>query len=79
MSVIGMLFSHMMVKIIPTGADLSAVLAGVSEAAGEVDVLHMLAQVGAIHAHLAAHGAAMSARTRFRAPLYESIQLSVRL
>ena len=44
----------MMVKIIPTGADLSAVLAGVSEAAGEVDVLHMLAQVARVRAGLAA-------------------------
>ena len=54
MSVIGMLFSHMMVKIIPTGADLSAVLAGVSEAAGEVYFLDMLAQVALVRAGLAA-------------------------
>ena len=69
-----MLFSHMMVKIIPTGADLSAVLAGVSEAAGEVDVLHVFPEVAPIVALLAAHGAPVRLRAALWHFLYELVQ-----
>jgi hypothetical protein len=73
-----MLFSNMMIKIIPTGTNISAVLAWVGKGAREVNVLHMLPQVGPVCADLAAHGAPVAARPALGVPLYETIQLPVR-
>ena len=67
----------MIVELVATLAGLAAMAAGVGVSAGEVDVLHMLAQVGAIGAGLTANGAAVRPLTAFRQFLDKSIQLPV--
>ena len=67
----------MMVEPVATVAHLGTILAGVGEGAGEVDVLHVFPQVGAIRPHFAAQRATMRAGSPFRPLLNINIQLAV--
>ena len=74
-----MLFGHVMIEPVAAVADLGAILAGVGVGAGEVDVLHMLAQVGAVGAQLAANGAAVGPRPPLGMLLDKTVQLAIRI
>ena len=54
---IGMLFGHVVIQLVTTVTNSSAHTARVGQRAGEVDVLHVLAQVPAPSAQLAAERA----------------------
>jgi len=62
----GMESRYMIVELIATLARFPAVAARVNKRAGEVNVLHVFAQVGAVGSDLAANGAPMSAVTLLR-------------
>jgi hypothetical protein len=69
-----MIFRHVMVKIVATRAGLATKAAGIDEAAREVNILHVLAQVAAVIPNLAAQGAPVGFWTTLGNFLDKSVQ-----